>query len=679
MSLSLSNLNETQKEAVEVIDGPLLILAGAGTGKTTTIVYRLAYLVENGIPPNSILTLTFTNKAASEMRERALKLIDIKGVPPLLCTFHKFGLILLRLYINKIERKSDFTVIDTSDIKKIVKNIIKERDLSIDYSLAINMISGYKNSALLAKEVTDATDNIEKEALSIYEQYEKFLLKNNLVDFDDLILLPYLIIKNDSKLNSYLSDKYRYIMIDEYQDTNYLQFSLIKLLTKNHQNLAVVGDDDQSIYSWRGANIENILSFGEHYSDSKIVKLEQNYRSSENILNYANRLIKNNTKRHKKSLKSNREENNEIVLEEFEDENGEARFIAQDIKNIQKHSDDKIAIVYRLNALSRVIEDALNRLDIAYQVIGNVKFYDRAEIKDILCYLRVIDNLDDDFSLERVINRPTRGIGNTSYAKIKSICAENGCSISQALDRGILSSQIPKKAYNSLAELLGTIKMLNLVAKSNPVELIDKLESSIKIKDYYKSKVDSLDKIANIDEFYALFKEKFANNAGYEIKTFLEEITLNDDNNQNSQTEPVSVMSIHSTKGLEFDRVYIIGLEEGFLPIISDDVDLEEERRLLYVAITRAKKHLNITYANQRFYKGSKKHLLKSRFISELLTGKSSQTGSNEFKVNSYVKHKLFGIGKVLSVTKFNDDLKLKIDFNGSVREILSNFVERIY
>ena len=440
----LENLNLAQREAATHIDGPLLILAGAGSGKTKTLTTRLAYLIsEVGIDPQNTLTLTFTNKAAKEMRDRASGLISQKNSSmPLLCTFHKFGLLFLKFHIEKLGRANNFVIIDSDDKKRIIKRIAKEHSIDLNISFINSEISKYKNSLLSAKEIMDRAELPDyKKIATIYKDYQDEIVENNLVDFDDLLMLTYQILQKDENLRRDTSNRYRYIMVDEYQDTNELQFKLLELLASEHNNLCVVGDDDQSIYGWRGANIRNILEFSSYFKDTKTVKLEINYRSTTQILEAANDLIEHNKYRIGKKLTSYKGRGPKIKLLHALDENLESRAIARDVKKLlsQGVSSNEIAVLYRINALSRSLEEGFTKEGLGFKLLGGMRFYDRAEIKDIISYLRVFENPHDDFSLERVINRPKRSIGKVSINKLKKAAFEERCSLFTLIDRKELS------------------------------------------------------------------------------------------------------------------------------------------------------------------------------------------------------------------------------------------------
>jgi DNA helicase-2/ATP-dependent DNA helicase PcrA len=687
MRNTIAQLNATQQEAVTHIDGAMLILAGAGSGKTKTLTTRLAFLIgEVGIPPSSTLTLTFTNKASQEMRERALALLKTDyNTPPLLCTFHKFGLLFLKFHIEKLGRENNFVIIDSDDKKKALKKIAKELKIDLHISFIASEISKYKNSLLNPKEVVKKAELPEyKKVAKIYQEYQKELEVNNLVDFDDLLMLTYEILDKNPTLREEISQKYQYIMVDEYQDTNELQFRLLQHLSSTHNNICVVGDDDQSIYGWRGANINNILDFPKIFEGTKVVKLETNYRSTKPILDSANQLIEHNNKRLGKKLVSHRGDGEAIELIHSIDENMEASVIAQKIQNIISDGVNprEIAVLYRVNALSRSLEEGFSRANLPFKLIGGMRFYERAEIKDVISYLRVIANSDDDFSLLRIINKPKRGIGKSSLDKL-ILSARNANStlfshIVSSLENGDLP--VSNRVQNSLRELIQKIKMLQDRAKSDIANLIELFEESIGVKQLYQAMADGEDRVRNIDEFYGRFREYITQNPTTTLDEFLNDISLQSDQD-NIDGNAVTIMSIHASKGLEFEYIFIIGLEEEFFPLLGEGCDIEEERRLGYVAITRAKSHLHLSYVDSRFYKGKRKFLIKSRFLGELGIIKNSRLRvekSSSFKKGDLVKHPHFGIGRVQAVNKSGRDYKLLINFGGNKKEILSPFVKLI-
>ncbi|MBZ7939245.1 UvrD-helicase domain-containing protein [Campylobacter sp. W0014] len=673
-------LNSSQIEAASHIDGAMLILAGAGSGKTKTITTRLAYLIkEVGIPASNTLTLTFTNKAASVMRTRALALIN-NHANPLLCTFHKFGLMFLRMHIEKLNRKNDFIVIDNDDAKKILKEMVDDSKENI--STVLHFISTCKNIAKNPDEILKdlkTIENSDKTYVKYYQKYQNYLLKYNFVDFDDLLLLPYQILENDLEFAKTQSNIYQYITVDEYQDTNTLQYNILKKLCSSHENICVVGDDDQSIYGWRGAKIENILNFQSQFNNVKLVKLEQNYRSVGSILNAANILIEHNKKRLGKTLVCTKDHGEEIKLLYSNDEKKESNSICEKIKELLSNNTpaNEIAVLFRVNALSRAIEEAFMREKIAYKLLSGMRFYERLEIKDLIAYLRFLANTNDDFSLKRIINRPKRGIGESSVKKFEEYAKKEKISLFEALcNPNIISS---KKTNREIQKFIHIIH--ELLECKNLKQLIDQFEEKIKLKDFYKEQIDAEDRVANICEFYANLHDKIKQDGDLKLNDFLNEISLLSDQD-NLDGNCVYIMSIHASKGLEFDHVFIIGLEEGFFPV--DNSDIEEERRLAYVAITRAKKQLHLSVSNSRFYRGSRTKLFPSRFLEEskLSQNKSSyfipQKNTSNYQKGDLVKHKIFGIGRITSVIKNGKEERLKINFGGIERTILSSFVEGV-
>jgi len=682
MEKIFNNLNKAQIDAVKLTEGPLLILAGAGSGKTKTITSRLAYLLDVvGVPAANTLTLTFTNKASKEMRERALSMIEPTSYPPLLCTFHKFGLLFLKFHIHLLGRENNFVVIDTDDKKRIIKKINSE----IPTPLIASEISRYKNSLIPPEEAyAQAELKNYQQIAKVYEEYEAYLLENNLVDFDDLLALTYRLLNENKKLAEQTSDKYQYIMIDEYQDTNELQLKLLQKLCTNHNNLCVVGDDDQSIYGWRGAHVRNILEFDQDFDDVNVVKLEHNYRSTEAILKVSNALIEHNRGRFGKKLIGTRGDGEAVVTLSSNDENEEARKIAQKINELMNQGvrPNEIAVLYRINALSRSLEEGLNRAGVSYKLVGGLRFYDRAEIKDLISYLRVITNHHDNFSIKRIINKPKRGLGKASIEKIElaSIAREISMFdfiVNSSLEE--LEALVRKKNSQTLKTFVKDIMEMREVSEKATYEFIDALEERFKLKSIYTNLPDGTERIQNIDEFYGLFRDFIKQNPEATLDEFLNELTLQSEQDQ-VEGESIYIMSIHASKGLEFNHLFIIGLEEGFLPLIGDGSDLEEERRLGYVSFTRAKDTLTLSHVGSRFYKGRRTDLQKSRFFNEagLSEGSLRLEKNTAFKKGDLVRHKIFGPGRVVGVSKAGREFKLSINFGGNKRDILASFVERL-
>ncbi|UCM99870.1 UvrD-helicase domain-containing protein [Sulfurimonas sp. SWIR-19] len=682
MEKIFNHLNESQAAAVKQTEGPVLILAGAGSGKTTTIISRLAYLIEVvGIPASNTLTLTFTNKAAKEMKERSLSMIENVAYPPLLCTFHKFGLLFLKFNIHLLKRANNFVVIDTDDKKRIIKKINSE----LPTPLIASEISRYKNSLMTPDDAYKQTELFSyKQIAEVFAEYEKYLLENNLVDFDDLIALTYKLLDENPELAKATSQKYQYIMIDEYQDTNELQFKLLQKLCTVHNNLCVVGDDDQSIYGWRGAHIRNIMEFDQDFSGTHVFKLEENYRSRAPILKVANALIEHNRSRLGKKLIATRGNGDDVTTLNSNDENEEARKVAAKIEKLLESGvrAREIAILYRVNVLSRSVEEGLNRYGINYKLVGGLRFYDRAEIKDLISYIRVITNHHDDFSLKRIVNKPKRGLGKASLDKIELAAQKKGTSIYEYIAQvpmEELEGLVRKKNAATLKEFAENIQEVAGIAQASTYEFIDALEETFSLKDIYKNMQDGQERILNIDEFYGLFRDFVKKSPQSSLDEFLNELTLQSEQDQ-VEGESIYMMSIHASKGLEFEHVFVIGMEEGFLPLTGDGSDLEEERRLGYVAFTRAKETLTLCHAGSRFYKGRRSDLEKSRFFNEagLCKGSLKCEKNTAFKKGDLVRHKIFGTGRIIGVSKSGREFKLKINFAGTKRDILASFVEKL-
>ncbi len=680
-----TGLNESQKEAASHIDGPMLILAGAGSGKTKTITTRLAHMIgEVGIPAINTLTLTFTNKAASVMKNRALDLLN-SNENPLLCTFHKFGLLFLKLHIERLGRKNNFIIIDNDDSKKILKELINDDKTSPHQIL--QFISHFKNESKNVQDVFSDLDllkdnEIKHQALQkiaiYYQNYQEYLLKHNFVDFDDLLLLTNTLLENDQNFAKEQSSFYRYITVDEYQDTNALQYKILKNLCCVHENICVVGDDDQSIYSWRGAKIENILNFQSEFSNVKLVKLEQNYRSVGMILKAANNLISHNKKRLGKTLLCTKDEGEDIQILNSDNEKIESALVAKKIKELLNTGiyAGEIAVLFRINALSRSIEEAFMKEKIPYKLLSGMRFYERLEIKDLICYLRILINPNDDLSFKRIINRPKRSIGEKALQNLEDYAQKRKISLFEALcesDGGVGIFSL-KKAQNEAKKFMQNIYKLR--EYSDLKKMIENFEELFALKEFYALQEDGDERVLNIDEFYASIKEKIKEEPQTTLEDILSEISLLSDQD-GIEGECVCLMSVHASKGLEFDHVFIVGLEEGFFPL--NESNIEEERRLAYVAITRAKKCLSLSIAKSRFYRGSRTELDSSRFLEESqLTKKISMNKTEQgYHKGDLVKHKIFGIGRVISVNKSAKEEKLTINFGGIERIIMASFVEK--
>jgi DNA helicase-2/ATP-dependent DNA helicase PcrA len=688
MKTILEELNPHQREAAEHIDGPLLILAGAGSGKTKTLTTRLAYLVgEVGINPSNTLTLTFTNKAASEMRERALRLIPNESPTiPLLCTFHKFGLLFLKFNIERLGRNNNFVIIDSDDKKRLLRTLTKELKVDLNIAFLASEISKYKNSLLSPEEALEKAELRDyKQAAKIYVAYQDNIVENNLVDFDDLLMLTYQILDQDKELRKEISERYQYIMVDEYQDTNELQFKLLEHLSSEHNNLCVVGDDDQSIYGWRGANIRNILEFADNFENAKTIKLETNYRSTNPILKAANTLIEHNSNRLGKNLVSHIGDGPMVTLQHSLDEVHESKSIAREIKELLNRgvNPNDIAVLYRINALSRSLEEGFSKEGLGFKLIGGMRFYERAEVKDIISYFRVLSNPYDDFSFIRIINKPKRGIGKASIEKLQKNAFEQQLSLFASIDKtpqSQLQELVGKKVSTAVKKVVKEIRDLQEESKRSLYDFVTLFEDIIGLKDYYAGMVDGYDRILNIDEFYGYFRDAIIKNPDLTLDEFLNDITLQSEQDQ-VEDDTITIMSVHASKGLEFEYLFVIGLEEEFFPLLGDGCNMEEERRLGYVAITRAKRYLTLCYVDSRFYKGRRKMIDKSRFLGEAGLIKSTSlkiTKSSGYKKGDLVKHKIFGIGRVQAVNKAGKDYNLLINFGGNKKNILSSYVQAI-
>ena len=627
----INGLNDKQKEAVLATDGPCLVIAGAGSGKTKVLTHKIAYDIESGIKPWNILAITFTNKAANEMKERIEKLIGDAAKDLWMGTFHSICVRILRRYIDRIGYKTDFVIFDTSDQKTLIKECLKT--LKVDDKIftdrgVLSEISNGKNEMLEPKAygVKYAGDFRKKTIGEIYELYQRRLRENNAIDFDDIINFTIKILSENPDVLDYYTEKFKYILVDEYQDTNKAQFTLVSLLASKYGNLTVVGDSDQGIYSFRGADISNILNFERDFPGTRIIKLEQNYRCTGNILKAANAVIKHNENKYDKKLWTENEEGHLPCIYCGEDEYDEGRYIVEQINHLKteeyyKNSD--FTILYRMNAQSRAIEDILMREGIPYKVIGGLKFYERKEIKDIIAYLRLIHNSADNLSLKRIINEPKRGIGKTSIEQIQEISDKTGNSmyeiIRNAQEYGLT------RVFSNSRDFIEQIEYLK--SKKDELKISDLIKETLNKTGYTKAlenenSVEAETRIENLEEFLTVaieFEEESADNT---LAEFLENITLSSDiDGMEDQDNSITLMTLHSAKGLEFPVVFLVGMEEGIFPgykTIGEPQALEEERRLFYVGITRAKQYLYLTCAKHRTIFGSTSYNQVSRFVKEI-------------------------------------------------------------
>lgn len=722
-------LNDKQAEAVRTVEGPLLILAGAGSGKTKALTCRIAHMLKEGISPYSILAITFTNKAAKEMKERVAGLVGPIAEKMWISTFHSFGARFLRREIDiYAPYTSQFTIYDAQDAQQVVKNIIRELNLDDKRFPAQNIqarISGAKNSLQTAKEYAesiDFTDVYARQVAEVYTRYEKILKDNNALDFDDLLLVPVLILQSYPDLRRKYQERFRYIMIDEYQDTNHAQYLLTKYLVGQDQNLCVVGDVDQSIYSWRGADIQNIIDFQADYPQAKILKLEQNYRSTKNILEAANQVILNNMNRPGKNLWTEEEHGDKIYCYEAFTELDEAKFIADEIAELQNKGMNAgdTAILYRTNAQSRAIEEALIRAGIAYTMVGGTRFYDRREIKDLLAYLRVLQNPRDNVSLLRIINVPKRGIGATTVTRLENLATEHQMSIFEVLMTSEVLAELSGTAKQRLADF--AMLMMEIMTEMNQLTIAQLLElvlEKTEMLDMLRRESDpkAESRIENIGELISVAKNFADENPDGNLQDFLEQVALvNDVDQYENEEQKVTLMTLHSAKGLEFPVVFLAGMDEGLFPharAFLDANEMEEERRLCYVGITRAERILYLTHAKTRTVFGKTNPYMPSRFIAEipdelcemkksrrqvdwqaedrrhresrnavgqsfLRTKTRPQANSQaayDWQVGDLAKHAKWGVGKVLEVRGEGEKMQLKLEFpTQGVRLVMVKF-----
>lgn len=624
-------LNDKQKEAVLAVDGPCLVIAGAGSGKTKVLTHKIAYLIANGVKPWNILAITFTNKAANEMKERVEKLVGDIAKDMWMGTFHSICVRILRKYIDRIGFGTDFVIFDTSDQRTLIKECLKavqaDDKIFTDRSV-LSEISNGKNEMLEPKAygVKYSGDFRKGKIAEIYELYQRRLKENNAIDFDDIINFTIKILIENPDVLEYYSEKFKYILVDEYQDTNKSQFTLVSLLASRYGNITAVGDNDQGIYSFRGADISNILNFEKDFPGTKIIKLEQNYRCTGNILKAANAVIKHNENKFEKKLWTENDEGDLPCIYCGEDEYDEATYIIQQIAHLKteeyyKNSD--FTILYRMNAQSRAIEDILRREDIPYKIIGGLKFYERKEIKDIIAYLRLIHNTSDNLSLKRIINEPKRGIGKTSLEKIQEISENSGVSMYEVIKNA--AEYDLNRVYLNSREFIEQIEKLR--DEKENLSISELIKKTLKTTGYTKAleqenSVEAQTRIENLEEFLTVaieFEEESADNT---LAEFLEGITLSSDIDGMEETQDsVTLMTLHSAKGLEFPVVFLAGMEEGIFPgykSIGEPRELEEERRLFYVGITRAKQYLYLTCAKHRTIFGSTSYNQISRFVKEI-------------------------------------------------------------
>ncbi|MFC5469788.1 DNA helicase PcrA [Cohnella suwonensis] len=639
---SIDRLNPRQKEAAITTQGPLLIMAGAGSGKTRVLTHRIAYIIAKRMAaPWSILAITFTNKAAREMQERVSKLVGPSGKDIWVSTFHSMCVRILRKDIERIGFGSNFSILDSTDQLSVIRNVMKDNNIDVKKFEPKGVqaaISAAKNELISpAQYEQQQGDYFQNIVAKVYAQYQRRLKANNSLDFDDLLLMTIQLFKDVPEVLEFYQNKFKYIHVDEYQDTNKAQYTLCKQMASKHHNICVVGDSDQSIYRWRGADITNILNFEADYPEAKSILLEQNYRSTSNILEAANAVIKNNTGRKAKNLWTDQDGGDKIAVYQGESEHEEGYFIAGEIRknrqSAKRYGDH--AILYRTNAMSRVVEEVLIKSEIPYQIVGGIKFYDRKEIKDILSYLRLVNNPDDDNSLDRIINVPKRGLGDTSMAKVHEEANRKGISVLRFLNEGdgllgdgLYHLDIQTRAKTALSEFRELIRNLSaMVEYLSVTELTEKLLelSGYRLELQAENTLESKSRLENIEEFLSVTQEFEKRNEDKSLTSFLTELALVADidsmDDEEEDNDAVVLMTMHSAKGLEFPIVFIVGMEEGIFPSsrsLAEQDELEEERRLAYVGITRAEKKLVLTSARSRLLYGRTSMNPPSRFLEEI-------------------------------------------------------------
>ena len=733
-------LNPPQREAVAQTEGPVLILAGAGSGKTRVLTHRIAYLMdEKGVNPWNILAITFTNKAAQEMRERVDKLVGFGSESIWVSTFHSACVRILRRHIDNLGYDTNFTIYDTDDQKSLMKDVC--RKMNIDTKI-------YKERSLLAQishakdelltpddmEMKAAGDYNMKKVASVYREYQAALRKNNALDFDDLIVKTVELFEKCGAVLEYYQERFKYIMVDEYQDTNTAQFKFISLLAQRYQNLCVVGDDDQSIYKFRGANIGNILGFEHVFPDARVIRLEQNYRSTRNILNAANQVIANNTERKAKTLWTENEEGSKVHFRQFLNAYEEAEYVAGEIGKLKRNGLGNYrdcAILYRTNAQSRIFEEKFIAANIPYKLVGGVNFYARKEIKDLLCYLKTIDNARDDLAVQRIINVPKRGIGATTLGRVQDYADNMGISLYEALR---VAEEVPSIG-RSLSKIDGFVTFIQMLKSKADVLTVEEILQEVIDSTGYVAELEAEDteesraRIENIDELISktvAYQEAMEEqNQPATLSGFLEEVALVADiDTVDPDQDYVLLMTLHSAKGLEFPKVFMVGMEDGIFPShmtisYGDDGELEEERRLCYVGITRAMKDLTLTCAQQRMIRGETQYNRVSRFVreiprelvdlghtiqekkpkvedmiptpakyskmKEILQGRNykprefkvTKANSLEYEVGDTVRHIKFGVGIVKEIVEGGRDYEVTVEFDKvGVKKMFASFAK---
>ncbi|MFS0785868.1 DNA helicase PcrA [Shouchella sp. 1P09AA] len=717
----LEGLNPEQRKAVVHTDGPLLLMAGAGSGKTRVLTHRISYLLRhNQTPPWAVLALTFTNKAAREMKDRVAQLVGPIAEDIWISTFHSMCVRILRRDIDRIGYSRNFSILDSGDQLSVIKQILKAQNIDskkFDPKAILGIISSAKNELKSAKAFAKTAEGMfDQVAADVYMEFEKRLKVNNALDFDDLIMKTIELFSDVPEVLEFYQRKFQYIHVDEYQDTNKAQYKLIKLMGDRLQNICVVGDSDQSIYKWRGADIQNILSFEKDYPDATVIMLEQNYRSTKTILQAANQVIGNNGNRKPKNLWTENDQGEKIAVYEAASEHAEAQFVVEKIKETaakdSSFSYSDVAVLYRTNAQSRIIEEFFVKSNLEYNIVGGTKFYDRKEIKDVLAYLRLVSNPEDDISLARIVNVPKRGIGATTVDKIAAYATQNGLSMYRALSE-IDHIGVTARAKTKLVEFRDQVS--NWVQQQDYLsvtELVEELLEKVGYREMLKAEqsIEAQSRLENIDEFISVTQEFEKRSEEKDLVSFLTDLALVadidqlDDDQAEAPKDAITLMTLHSAKGLEFPYVFLIGMEEGIFPhnrSLFDDDEMEEERRLAYVGITRAEKELYLTSAKMRTLYGRTNTNAPSRFIAEIpddcaiehgvpawgsqrassagsaaslaakrtstspMSSRMTNTGGEgfEWSVGDKASHKKWGVGTVVSIKGEGDSVELDIAF----------------
>ena len=738
--MNLDMLNEQQREAVLTTEGPLLILAGAGSGKTRVLTYRTAYLIDEcGVNPYNIMAITFTNKAAGEMRERIDDMVGYGSESIWVSTFHSTCVRILRRYIDRLGYDTNFTIYDADDQKALMKDICKRLEIDTKMykeKMFLNVISSAKDEMIDPIEFENrfTGDFVKRKQALVYKEYQNALKQNNALDFDDLLVKTVELFKLDKEVLDYYQERFRYIMVDEYQDTNTVQFELIRLLAMKYKNLCVVGDDDQSIYKFRGANIYNILNFEKHFEDAKVIKLEQNYRSTQNILDAANSVISNNVGRKDKRLWTDNGAGDRITFEQLESGFEEADYVARSIARLVRKGEARYkdcAVLYRTNAQSRLFEEKFIAANIPYKLVGGVNFYARKEIKDLLCYLKTINNARDDLAVQRIINVPKRGIGATTLGRVQDYADNMGISLYEALR---VAEEVPSIG-RSLSKIDGFVTFIQMLKSKADVMTVEEILQEVIDSTGYVAELEAEDteesraRIENIDELISktvAYQEAMEEqNQSATLSGFLEEVALVADiDTVDPDQDYVLLMTLHSAKGLEFPKVFMVGMEDGIFPShmtisYGDDGEMEEERRLCYVGITRAMKDLTLTCAQQRMIRGETQYNRVSRFVreiprelvdlghtiqekkpkveeliptpakyskmKEILQGRNykprefkvTKANSLDYEVGDTVRHIKFGVGIVKEIVEGGRDYEVTVEFDKvGVKKMFASFAK---